>query len=176
MLKRENAALVVIDLQEKLLAAMYNKENLLQNARKLVEFARIADIPIIVTEQYPKGLGSTVGGVKNLIANFAPIEKLSFSATASNEFIQRIEEYSQIILTGIETHICICQTALNLADTKSVHVIADAVSSRTEKNHRIGLDRCSQGGCIVSNVEMAMYEVLKEAGTQFFKSVRHLLV
>ena len=176
LLIRENAVLVIIDLQEKLLAAMHNKETLLKNARKLVEFAGIVDIPIIATEQYPKGLGPTVAEIKGLIDDFVLIEKLSFSATDSGDFMKQIENYTQIILMGIEAHVCISQTALNLVGEKSVHVIADAVSSRTEENYQIGLKKCERAGCIISSVETAMYEILKEAGTDTFKSVRHLLV
>jgi isochorismate hydrolase len=176
ILKREDTVMVVIDLQQKLLAAMHNNQEILTNAYKLVEFAEIVGIPVIVTEQYPKGLGPTVPDIKNLIAGFSPIEKLSFSATACGDFMKQIEKCSQVMLVGIETHVCICQTALNLVDKKSIHVIADAVSSRTVENHQIGLNKCAQAGCVISSAEAAMYEILKEAGTQTFKSVRHLLV
>jgi isochorismate hydrolase len=175
LLNRESVVFVVVDLQKKLLAAMHNKDNLLKNACKIVEFARIVDVPIVATEQYPKGLGPTVDEIKNLFDCFAPIEKLSFSAAASEDFIKRIGSYPQVALVGIETHVCICQTALNLVGSKNVHIVSDAVSSRTMENYRIGLKKCAQAGCIISSVETVMYEILKEAGTQDFKSVRHLL-
>lgn len=176
MLRRDDAVMVIIDVQQKLLAAMHNNQEILTTACKLVEFAEIVNIPIVVTEQYPKGLGSTVPEIKNLIDGFSPIEKLSFSATACEDFMNRIEKYSQVMLVGIETHVCICQTALNLVEKKSIHIIADAVSSRTVENHHVGLNKCAQAGCVISSAETAMYEILGEAGTQIFKLVRHLLV
>jgi len=176
ILRREATVMVIIDIQQKLLAAMHNKQEVLTNACKLVEFAEIIDIPVVVTEQYPKGLGPTVPDIKNLIPGFSPLEKQSFSATACGDFTKQIEKFSQVMLIGIETHICISQTALNLADKKSIHVLADATSSRTEGNHQIGLNKCRQAGCVISSTETAMYEILREAGTQTFKLVRHLLV
>ncbi len=176
ILNRENTALVVIDLQEKLLPVMHNREELIQNARKLVQFARMVDIPVVVTEQYPRWLGATMPEIKDLIPDYQPIKKVSFSATDCEDFSKRIEGYSQIILTGVETHICICQTALNLSSFKKVHIIADAVSARTVENHQIGLNKCASAGCIISSTETAMYEILKKAGTGLFKSVRHLLL
>lgn len=176
ILRREDTVMVVIDLQQKLLAAMHNNQEILTNACRLLEFAEIIDIPVVVTEQYPKGLGPTVADIRNLIAGFTPIEKQSFSATACGDFMKQIEKYSQVVLVGIETHVCICQTALNLVDKKSIHIIADAVSSRTAENRQIGLNKCAQAGCIISSAETAMYEILREAGTQIFKLVRHLLV
>jgi len=176
ILTLENTLLVVIDLQEKLMPVMHNREEIIQNTSRLVQFANLVGLPVIVTEQYPKWLGSTVPEIKNLISDYQPIAKVSFSAADCENFINRIEEHSQIVLTGVETHICVCQTALSLCSFKNVHVVADAVSSRTKENYQIGLNKCANAGCIISSTETVMYEILKKAGTSLFKSVRHLLV
>lgn len=177
LLTREGSALVIIDIQEKLLPAMSEGGGLVENIIKLIKFAKIIGLPIILTEQYPKGLGRTIKEIRDLLPDLSPIEKTAFSCLGSPEFRARLEQLgaSKLIITGIETHVCVNQTALEALDNFRVYVIADAVSSRTRENWRIGLERLQREGAIISSAEMIMYELLRDAGTKEFKEASLLL-
>ena len=132
-------------------------------------------MPVVLTEQ--KKLGATIGEIKTELPGLAPIEKNEFSACKNSRFIKKIHELSRtnIILAGIETHICIVQTALELVHEFNVHVIYDASSSRSEENMDIALQRLSQSGVVVSSTEMVIYELLEKAGTSEFKKTLDLI-
>ena len=171
LLSREGTVLVIIDVQEKLFPLMAEKEKVVKNLQRLIKFAEIMRIPIILTEQYPKGLGATIPEIKKLIPHVNPIEKVEFSCFRSEEFKRLLKELEAktLILTGIETHICVSQTALEGIGEYRICVISDAVSSRTLENKQIALERIRQNGVIVSSTEMLIYELLKKAGTEEFK-------
>jgi nicotinamidase-related amidase len=177
-LARAKAALVVVDIQERLLPAIFEKERVVQNAVRLVKGAAILGVPVLATEQYRKGLGPTVAEVAAAIPGFAPIEKLAFSASGAADFTSslRAKNTSDAILCGIEAHVCVSQTCLDLlADGFRVVVVADAVSSRTPENHRFGLDRMRAAGAVIVSTEMLLFELVEKAGTDEFKQILALV-
>nr|MDO8076105.1 hydrolase [Candidatus Freyarchaeota archaeon] len=178
LLTRENAALLIIDVQEKLLAVMQSKEGIVENILKLIDFAKIVGLPIILTEQYPKGLGPTIREIRDKIPDVAPLEKTAFSCFGAEGFREALEKHSvsTLIITGIESHVCVCQTALEALDNGlRVCVISDAISSRTLENWRVGVERMRDNGAIISSTEMLMFELLRDAKTPEFKEAQPLL-
>lgn len=173
MLSTESTALIVIDIQVALARVMHEKDHLIENARKLIQGAKVLGLPIIVTEQYPKGLGRTVPEIAELI-DAKPIEKTAFSCCGEAAFVGAVEKLgrSQLVLCGIETHVCVYQTASGLVERGyEVEVAADAVSSRTVSNKLIGLDRMKDAGARLTSVEMALFELLEAAGGDAFKEI-----
>ncbi len=178
ILTKQNTVLVVVDVQEKLLPYVADKEKVTENLRMLIKFAYIMNMPIILTEHYPKGLGRTVPEIKEVLKDYKPIEKVIFSCFGSEEFKSRLKELGvkRLMLSGIESHICIEQTALDaLGAGYEVHVIADAISSRTPRNLEIGIEKTRQFGAVISSTEMAMYEIMERADTREFKEVLKLV-
>jgi nicotinamidase-related amidase len=178
LISREGAVLVIIDVQEKLFPHMAERERIAENIAKLIRFAEIIKVPIVLTEQYPKGLGHTVSEVKELIPYFQPIEKVEFSCLESGKFKDSLVklEARTLIITGIETHICVTQTAIEgLNDGYAVFVVSDAVSSRSLDDKAIGLERMRQSGVTIVSTEMLIYELLKKAGTPEFKEALKLI-
>ena len=176
----EQCALVVVDIQEKLLPPIFQKEQLVRNAQLLIRLAEILNIPAVVTTQYSKGLGNTVQEVASLLPQAHPIDKLSFSCFGSDVFcstLRRIPgQRTTVLICGMEAHICVTQTALAaLREGYLVHVASDAVSSRTEWNRNIGLDRMRSAGAVMSSTEMIIYELLGSSGTAAFKSMLQYL-
>lgn len=177
-LQRAQTGLLVVDIQERLLPAIYRKEQIARNASRLAQGAASLGIPILATEQYRKGLGPTIPEVAGAIPGFAPIEKLAFSACGAAGFLDdlRGRGLKDIIVCGMECHVCVCQTCLDLLDHGfRPFVVADAVSSRTPQNHRMGLDRMQSSGVIIVSLEMALFELLERAGTDEFKRVLSLI-
>jgi nicotinamidase-related amidase len=186
-------ALNVIDIQEKLLPPIFEKERVVKNSQLLIRGAGILNIPTIATTQYAKGLGDTVPEVKSLLPN-EPIDKKMFSCFGSDVFCSALKgvphsgvapvsrglrdvgtlrgagRRNTVLLCGMESHICVAQTALAaLREGYLVHVASDAVSSRTEWNWKIGLDRMRAAGAVISSTEMIIYELLRASGTEEFK-------
>ena len=177
-LSRTRAGLVVVDVQERLLPAIFERERVLQNSLRLIQGARILQVPIFPTEQYRKGLGPTVPEVAAAIPGFAPLEKVAFSACSATGFIPALKrkKVSDAILCGIEAHVCVSQTCLDLLGQGfRVFVAADAVSSRTAENCRIGLDRMRAAGAVIVSTEMVLFELLEQAGTAEFKQILALV-
>lgn len=178
LLKRKNTALALIDVQEGFRPVIPDFEMLAGRLSLLVQAANLLGIPLIVTEQYPKGLGRTVPEISaHFAADTAPIEKLSFSACGAIEFETRLREnhIEQVMICGIEAHICVSQTAHDLlGNGYQVHLLADAVSSRLPHNRDIALRRLEKAGAIVSSIEMALFE-LCSAGTPEFKRLQDIV-
>ena len=177
-LTRARAGLVVVDIQERLLPAIFEKERVVENSVRLVQGAAILQVPIFATEQYRKGLGLTVPEVAAAIPGFAPMEKLAFSACGASGFVPALEskQVRDTVLCGIEAHVCVTQTCLDLLDKGlRVFVAADAVSSRTPENYRFGLERMSAAGALIVSTEMVLFELLGQAGTAEFKQVLTLV-
>jgi nicotinamidase-related amidase len=171
----EECALIVIDIQERLLPAIFEKERVLKNSQLLIRAAGILNVPTIATTQYAKGLGETVPEVKSLLSNEA-IDKQMFSCFGSDVFCSVLKRLpgrrSTVLLCGMESHICVAQTALAaLREGYLVHVASDAVSSRTEWNWKVGLDRMRAAGAVISSTEMITYELLRSSGTEEFKNM-----
>jgi nicotinamidase-related amidase len=179
ILTRDGAVLVIFEMQERLVPAVHERKMVLNNIINMAAAAKILKIPIILTEQYPKGLGATVPELVEVLGeDVKSIEKLSFSAFGSEEFKKRLDELKAktLILCGLECHICINQTALDgVQEGFMVHVLADGVSSRTKENLEIGLEKIRQGGGIVTTTEMALYELMEVAKTEEFNSVLKVL-
>ena len=174
-----NPYLVIIDVQEKLMPHIHNKENLLSNIEILIRGFKIFDLPIIVTEQVPDKLGSTVKSIKSLLDDVDPVSKSSFSCAGETEFLKRSESLSQndgIILAGIETHICVYQTERDLISRgHHVEVVTNAVGSRDKNNHDIALDRIRNNGGFLTTVEMLLFNLQEKAGGERFKKLAKLI-
>jgi len=175
-LEPEQCALIVVDIQDKLLPPIWEKERLVRNAQLLIRLAGILKIPALVTTQYSKGLGATVPEISSLLPETPSIDKLMFSCFGSEAFCSLLKrlpgQRTTVLLCGMETHICVMQTALGaLREGYLVHVASDAVSSRTELNWRIGLERMRAAGAILSSTEMMIYELLRSSGAPAFKEL-----
>jgi nicotinamidase-related amidase len=172
----EQCVLIVIDIQEKLLPPIFEKERLVKNAQLLIRLAEVLDIPTIISTQYARGLGATVPEIASLLPTSAPIDKTMFSCFGSDTFCSTMTHLhgnrTTVLLCGMETHICVMQTALAaLREGYLVHVASDAVSSRAEWNWKIGLDRMRDSGAVISSTEMMMYELLRSSSAPAFKAL-----
>lgn len=179
-LEADQCALVVVDIQQKLLPPIFNNESLVRNSQLLVRLAKILSIPILLTTQYSKGLGATVPEIASLLEGTEAIDKLEFGCFGNGLFRSALKALpgnrNTVLLCGMETHICVMQTALGaLNDGYLVHVASDAVGSRAKWNWKIGLDRMRAAGAVVSSTEMMMYELLRCSGTQQFKELLQYL-
>ena len=172
----QRAALVVIDIQEGFRKAIPPFEQLARAARTLVQGAEVVGIPIVVTEQYPKGLGHTVPEVADhLPEGVEPIDKVCFSAVEADGF--DLGDADQALVCGGETHVCVNQTVLDLlALGIDVHVAEDAVGSRSKQNWQLGLHKVERAGAILTSVETALFELVRRAGTDEFKRVQKLIL
>lgn len=172
----EQCALIVVDMQEKLLPPIWEKERLVRNVQLLIRTAGILKIPALVTTQYAKGLGNTVPEIASLLPESGAIDKTMFSCFGSEAFCSALKRLpghrTTALLCGMETHICVMQTVLAaLRDGYMVHVASDAVSSRTEANWRVGLDRMQAAGAILSSTEMMIYELLRASNAPAFREL-----
>ncbi|MEX2194874.1 MAG: hydrolase [Thermoleophilaceae bacterium] len=174
LLDRDRTALVVVDLQEAFRPAVLDFERTTAAVATLALGARALGLPIVVSEQYPKGLGRTVGELDEPLEGIEPIEKVCFSAAAADGF--DLAGRDQALVCGIETHVCVSQTAHDLLDRGvEVHVVGDAVSSRTAENRELGLHKMEGSGAILTSVEAALFELVGAAGTDEFKQVQRLV-
>lgn len=175
LLDREDCVLIVIDVQDKLLPQIAHRERMVGNIIKLVKFAKIIDLPVIITEQ--EKLGDTVPKILNELQEIKPIRKIFYSCFGCSDFVTELKKLNRktIILTGMETHICIMQTALHALKEFKVHVISDAVSSRFLINWERGLERMHDSGVVISTTEMAIFEILRRAGTDEFRAILPLV-
>jgi len=177
-LQREKTAVLVIDIQERLTAAMDPEKltPMVQRSRALVEGGRALGLPVIVTEQYPKGLGPTVDTLKAVLADaWSPVEKTQFSC-ALPQVLERLQGRTQVLLCGMETHVCVFQTARDLCERGLVpYLCADALLSRREEDRFWGLERARDVGAVVTTVEGALFDLLGCAGTPEFKKVSALV-
>jgi nicotinamidase-related amidase len=176
----ERCALIVIDIQEKLLPPIFEKERLVRNSQLLIRLAGTLKIPTLLSTQYSKGLGNTIHDVASLLPKTEPAEKMVFSCFGSDVFCSALKRLpgnrSTLLLCGMESHICVAQTALAaLREGYLVHVASDAVSSRTEWNWRVGLDRMRAAGAVISSTEMAIYEALRSSETSAFRDMLQYL-
>jgi nicotinamidase-related amidase len=175
-LEAERCALVVIDIQEKLLPPIFEKEQLVRNSQLLIRAAGILKIPALVSTQYAKGLGGTVPEVASLLPGVDSIDKTLFSCFGNDVFCSLLKrmpgQRNTLLLCGMESHICVAQTALAaLREGYVVHVASDAVSSRTEWNWKIGLQRMRSAGAVISSTEMIIYELMRASSSAAFKEL-----
>jgi nicotinamidase-related amidase len=175
-LQQDRTALVVVDVQEGFRRAIPDFERVAQAAATLIEGAGIIGVPVVLTEQYPKGLGETAPEIaEHLPDGTEPLEKVIFSAADAEGF--NLGGRDQVLVCGIETHVCVNQTVLDLLEAGTeVQVAEDAVGSRTEENKRIGLHKMERAGATLTSVETALFELLGRAGTDEFKQVQKLIL
>jgi nicotinamidase-related amidase len=175
-LNPDRCALLVIDIQEKLLPPIFQKEQLIRNSQLLTRLSGILKLPALMTTQYARGLGNTVPEIASLLPETQAIDKQMFSCFGSDAFCSLLKRLpgnrNTVLLCGMESHICVTQTALEaLREGYIVHVASDAVSSRTEWNWKIGLDRMRAAGAVISSTEMIIYELLRSSGSPAFKEL-----
>ena len=177
-LERSSTCLLVVDIQDRLLPQIFEKELLVRETVRLIQGVTVLKIPIFATEQYRKGLGLTVPEIASLVREFAPIEKETFSACGAEGLVQKLKSSNirNVLLCGMESHICILNTCLDLlADGFNVFVIADAISARNPENTRLALDRMRNSGAVIASTEMVLFELLGRAATNEFKEILKLV-
>jgi len=178
ILQREKSALIVIDIQEKLLPVIYESDRVVDNAIKLINGFKILNSPIYFTEQYPKGLGPTDSRIKSALEERTAIHKMSFSCFGADNLFEELKskKFKQIVVCGIESHVCVMQTTLDLvANDFMVHVAADAVSSRRKFDYEIALERMRSNGAEITLTESILFEMLNVCGTDEFKAISKLV-
>lgn len=179
VLDRNRTALVVVDLQEAFRNVIPKYEHIVSRAKIAVEGFQILNLPIIITEQYPKGLGRTTSELLEILPeDFDFVEKTAFSSCGSTPFLEKLRktDVSQIVLCGLETHICVNQTAHDLlTEAFEVHILNDAVGSRHEEDKATALSKMTKNGVVPSCVEMALFELLRDAKHEQFKEIQNLI-
>jgi len=177
-LKNDRSILIIIDVQTKLLAVMHNYPLLLENLKKLIRGAQVLEVPIIFTEQYPDGLGQTHPEIFSLLSEVQPITKLAFSCCSEENFMNELHKINrdQVIVCGIESHICVYQTCRDLIDKKyEVHLVTDCISSRKPENTDLTVSKLQSYGVYPTSVEMALFEMLKDASNSAFKKIAKII-
>ena len=173
-IKNTDSTLLVIDIQEKLVNMLENEE-VKNNAIKIAKACGILELPTVITEQYPKGLGNTIEEIKSAIQNAEYVEKTTFSAYKEEE-VQKLLSQKQVIILGIETHICVLQTAIDLLNAGyEVFVVQDACGSRSEENKQAALRRLIHAGAQIITTEMVLFELLESSKHPRFKEVQALI-
>jgi len=178
MLTIENSILVVIDIQNSLARVMHEKNALFENLQKIIKGATIMGIPVIVTEQAPEKLGATIPEISSLLNTIRPIPKSSFSCCKEALFMKELEDMkrTQILVAGIESHVCVYQTTVDLIHAGyEVHIVTDCTSSRTEENRVLGIERMINEGAKPTSTEMALFELLKIAEDERFREISRLV-
>ena len=179
ILERGKAVLSIIDIQEKLAATMAQRDTVVANARKIILAALRLDVPILITEQYPKGLGRTLPVLMDALGqSYRPIEKLSFGCARESAYMDGLQQLdrSQVLLCGMETHVCVLQTCMELLDQgRKVHVAADAICSRRAQDSEVALAQMRQAGATVTTTEAAIFQLLEKAGTPEFKDLLNII-
>jgi len=178
LLKTEKTALLIIDIQERILPVINNYQIVLDNTIKLIKGFKVLQLPIYFTEQYPKGLGPTHKAIANELGNIEPFEKMSFSCSGAGDLFGEFEKknLSQIVVCGIESHVCVQQTVLDLIENGiQVNLAADAISSRKEIDYKTSLDRMRLHGAEVTTSESILFELLNICGTDQFRAVSKIV-
>ena len=178
MLTSENTLLLVVDVQGNLAQVMNNKDGLFQSIINMIQGARVLGLKLMVTEQNPHGLGPTIPEISEHLTGIEPISKFSFSCCDNEQFMQELNAVKpqNIIMAGIESHICVFQTARDLVKLNyNVEILSDAVSSRTAENRQIGLARSKAAGAGITSVESALFEIVRDAQSKEFKNILNIV-
>ena len=175
-LESDQCALIVVDIQEKLLPPIFQKDQLVSNSKLLIRAAGVLKIPAVISTQYAKGLGKTVPEIASLLPETDAIDKDRFSCFGSDSFCAHLKRLpgnrNTLLLCGMESHICVMQTALAaVCEGYIVHVASDAISSRTEWNWKVGLERMRAAGAVISSTEMMIYELMRSSSSPAFKEM-----
>ncbi|NJO88983.1 MAG: hydrolase [Chloroflexia bacterium] len=177
ILKNKDVAFIIIDIQESLIPVIDSVDEIIKNTNILIKGAEVLGVPLLVTEQYPKGLGATHSSVE-LPAGQKIIEKSSFSCFGEEKFVKAIKDLGikSVVICGIEAHVCVTQTVLDaLNHNLDVYVVADAISSRKAVNKQIGIERMRQSGAFIVNTEMVLFQLLEVSGGEAFKAISKLV-
>lgn len=177
-IKKEDAVLVLIDFQERLVPAMDNKDFLVDKTGRLINGAKAFQLPILVTQQYTKGLGETISRLKEHLTDIEHIEKKTFSAWGEAEFVKALSETGKktVLLSGIETHICVLQTAMDLIERGyKVFLIEDCTSSRSSRDMKYGIKRMKSMGVNITTLEAALMEMVEGAESPQFKQISRII-
>jgi isochorismate hydrolase len=178
LLEPPQTALLIIDIQERILPVINNHQMVVENTLKLIKGFKVLQLPIYFTEQYPKGLGPTHKSISDELGNIQPFDKMSFSCSGAGDLFEEFEKknLSQIVVCGIEAHVCVQQTVLDLIENKlQVNLAADAVSSRKEIDYKVALDRMRHHGAEVTTTESVLFELLKVCGTDQFRAISKIV-
>lgn len=178
MISVEETALVIVDVQGKLAEIMYESESVLQEIERLIKGAQLLEVPIIWIEQYPEGLGPTAEQLKRHLADEVYVAKRTFSAYLEEDFVQALEKLDRqsLLVAGIESHVCVYQTVRDLlAASYEVEVVLDAVSSRTERNRHIGIEKMRSLGAEITSTEMALFDLMETSKHPRFREVSALI-
>ena len=178
ILDKSKTALLIIDIQEKILAVMQNTESVVGNTLKLIKGFKILNSPIFITEQYPKGLGPTQKDISNELENIEVLQKMSFSGIGAENLFPRLKEKNiqQVVVTGIEAHVCVQQTVLDLIENKfQVNIAVDAVSSRHEIDYETAINRMRSHSAEITTTESILFEMLRVSGTDEFKQISRVI-
>ncbi len=173
-LDKKDSVVAIVDIQDKLAAVMSMRDEVIKNCVHLIELAKMLKVPVLLTEQYPKGLGQTVEEIRKAVPAYRPLEKMTFSCCDDSRFLSELRRLSKknVILAGMETHICVLQTCIGLLkEGLNVHVVNDAVCSRTDKNWITGIEFMRDAGAVITCTETVLFQVLKVAGTEEFKAI-----
>ena len=171
---KNESILLIVDTQERLAATMNMKDAVINNIVHLIELAKMQNIPVVVTEQYPKGLGPTVSKIRDSVPVYLPVEKLFFNCCGEPAFMNTIKTLNRktVVLTGMETHICVLQTCVGLLEKGfNVHLVQDAVCSRARESWKTGTAFMRDAGAIVTCTETVLFQLLKVAGTEEFRTI-----
>jgi nicotinamidase-related amidase len=177
IIKRDKTAFVMIDIQDKFIPIIHEIDKVIKNSNILIKSAEILKIPLVTTEQYPQGLGKTNEKIL-LSKDNAPFEKIEFSCFGCKDFANKIKEVKvdTLVVFGIETHVCVVQTVLDALELGyKVHVVEDAISSRTLENKKIGVERMRQSGAFIVSTEMILFQLMKNAGVEGFREISNLV-
>ncbi len=178
LLDKDRSALVLVDFQERLFPNVCEHQRVLTRINLLLTAAKLLQVPLVITEQYPRGLGKTIEEISKACPEAQPLEKMSFSCVAAPGFTDRLFSLKrdQVVLAGIEAHICVAQTALDLASRgESVFVVADATASRRPLDAQTALQRLERSGLTITTAEAVVFEWLRRAGTEEFKALQPML-
>ncbi len=178
LLDADHTGLLVVDVQEKLMQVMRRRQQVTDNIVKLLHLSQLYRRPVILTEQYPKWLGPTLPEIIAPLRTYEPIRKMHFNCCDEDVFIERLESegLKNIVITGVEAHICIFQTCVSILERGyRVHVPQDAVDSRTNANLHVGLELMNKAGALITSTETVIYQILKKAGTDEFKKMLKLM-
>jgi len=174
LLDKNEVVLVIVDIQERLAAVMPDRQRVVDNCLHLIEASKLLNIPVLLNEQYPKGLGPTVNEISEALQLYEPLEKVTFSCCRGGAFLEALEASckKKVILAGMETHVCVLQTVIDLLRAGyTVHVVKDATCSRTTDNFNTGAEFVRDAGAVITCTETVLFQLLEKAGTDEFKAL-----
>ena len=173
-LNKDDVVIVIVDIQERLAVAMDERQKVIANCLHLIEAAKLLGIPVLLTEQYPKGLGPTVSEIREAVPSYRPIEKIMFSCCREPRFMEALSAAGnkKVILAGMETHVCVLQTCIGLLkEGYAVHIAGDSVCSRSKENFNFGSAFMRDAGAVITCTETVLFQLLEKAGTEEFRTI-----